>query len=407
MDISQEVRRQITAIESMAAEVVPRAELEQKLASSLREGRPLRVKYGIDPTNPRIHIGHLVPCRLLRLMQDLGHTAVLIVGDYTARIGDPTGRDAERPALSSSQVEQNARQYAEQLFTVVDRERAELHYQSSWFGSRALDSTLRLMASFSVAQMMSHETFRSRVDAGARLSLHELMYPVLQAYDSTEISADVEIGGTDQRFNCLCGRDLQRQRGETPQVVVTVPLLRGPDGTKMSKSRDNHISLGTPAPDVVGRIMSIPDELIEEYARLATTWPLQHKRSAIAALASGETHPRAAKLAVARNVAAFLCGPSEADAAVEEFDRVFSRKGHPESIPEHTLTQRAPLVVQVLVEAEMARSTSEARRLIQQGGVRMDGRRVVDIDERIELGSSASAVLRAGKRRFVRLRPSE
>ena len=291
MDIDREVQRQIDGITSRSEEIVPRDELAALLREAIGAGKPLRVKYGIDPTNPHVHIGHLVPCRLLRAMQDFGHTAVLIVGDYTARIGDPTGRNAERPPLSNEEVRTNAERYAEQLFTVVDESRAELHFQSSWFEGLALDEVLRLLASFSVAQMMAHETFRSRLDSGTRLSLHELLYPVLQAYDSLMVRAHVELGGTDQRFNCLCGRDLQRSAGERPQVVVTVPLLAGPDGRKMSKSTGNHIPLSLPPPQVVGRVMSIPDALLPDYVRLASAGIANGGKASCARSRTGRATP--------------------------------------------------------------------------------------------------------------------
>ena len=231
-----------TVLEAVLAEtysVVQEHELKEKLANSRRSGKPLRIKFGIDPTNPHIHIGHLVPCRKLRLFQDLGHTAVIIIGDYTAQIGDPTGRNKERTGLTAEEVQRNMALYTEQLFTVVDGDRAEVRYQSEWMQDVDLSETMKLNSRFSVAHLLSHDTFRTRLDAGRRLSLHELMYPVLQAYDSVMVDADMELGGSDQLFNCLCGRDLQRGLGEDPQVVITTPLLAGTDGDKMSKSLNN------------------------------------------------------------------------------------------------------------------------------------------------------------------------
>jgi tyrosyl-tRNA synthetase len=380
MNVEKEVQRQVDVVASRAAEIVPADELTGMLRTAIEEERPLRVKYGIDPTNPHVHIGHLVPCRVLRALQDLGHTAVLIVGDYTARIGDPTGRNTERPPLSEEEIRANTDRYAEQLFTVIDESSAELHYQSSWFSSVGLDDVLRLLASFSVAQMMAHETFRSRVDSGNRLSLHELLYPVLQAYDSLMIEADVEIGGTDQRFNCLCGRDLQRAAGKRPQVVVTVPLLMGSDGRKMSKSMDNHIPL-------------------------ATDWSLEERHAAVEALRSGSRHPRDAKLAVAEAIAAGLHGTAEAHRAVAEFERVFSRREVPAEMEELELPAGRMGIVDLLVEAGLAGSKSEARRLVAQGGVRVDGEPVGDHAVTIGLEAGSPRVLRVGKRRFLRVVP--
>lgn len=394
------VEEQLAIIAGQAEQIVPEEELAGKLAASRRDGRPLRVKYGIDPTNPHIHIGHLVPCRLLRTFQDLGHTAVLIVGDYTARIGDPTGRNAERPSLSEDEVRANAALYADQLFTVIRRDAAEIHFQSSWFASFGTDDLLRLLAGFSVAGMLSHETFRRRLESGNRLSLHELTYPALQAYDSVVVRADVEVGGSDQLFNCLCGRDLQRARGESPQVVVTVPLLKGTDGAKMSKSLDNHIPLSLPPEDVVGRIMSISDALLPDYIRYATDWSSE-ERKAYAARLSGE--PREVKLAVARRVAAGLHGEEAAAAAVQHFERVFSRRQPPADMPELVLDGAAARIVDILVLSGLAATNSEARRLVAQGGVRIDGLVVTDFEHQPIPSPDSPAVLQVGRRRFLRL----
>ncbi|MFW5742452.1 MAG: tyrosine--tRNA ligase [Spirochaetota bacterium] len=401
MDVARETQRQMDAIRARATEIVPEDELRTKLERALADGRPLRIKYGIDPTNPDIHIGHLVPCRLIRTFQELGHTAVLIVGDYTARIGDPTGRNAERPPLSEADVERNMELYAPQLFTVVDDARAELHYQSSWFGSLPLSDTLRLVASFSVAQMLAHETFRTRLNAGRRLSLHELLYPVLQAYDSLMVQADVEIGGTDQRFNCLCGRDLQREAGADPQVVVTVPLLRGPDGEKMSKSRDNHVPLSSTATETVGRIMSLPDELLEEYVRLATDWPESEREGAVRALRAGTANPRDLKLRVAAHIAAQLRGEDVAREAVAEFERVFSRREHPSEVARHALEEREWSIVDLLIAIGFVVSRSEGRRLVAQGGVRVNDRTVETHEERVAVRGEEAILVRAGRRRFA------
>ncbi len=403
MKPKDEARRQLAEIESIAHEIAPSEQLYELLLRSVASETPLRVKYGIDPTNPNIHIGHLVPCRLLRLFQELGHIAVLIVGDYTAQIGDPTGRNEERPVLSPERVRENARLYADQLYRVIDQDKSELHMQSSWYREMPLEQVLGLMSSFSVAQMMAHETFRSRQDRGERLSLHELMYPLLQAYDSVAIAADVEIGGTDQLFNCLCGRDLQRTIGEAPQVVVTVPLLSGPDGRKMSKSAGNHLPVNAPATEVVGKVMSIPDTLIQEYVNLATTWSPIEKATLVAALDPDGSNAKQTKTRIARNIAAFLCGAKEADAAIAEFDRVHSRGGIPRDLPSLELDTSGILIVDLLVSAKLAQSKSEARRLITQGGVQLDGERVTDLTHHLSPGPGSTVVLQVGKRRFLSL----
>ncbi len=399
--IETEVERQFQRIAGRADEIIPEAELKEKLKRSLESGRPLRVKYGIDPTIPHIHIGHLVPCRLIRGFQDLGHTAVLVIGDYTARIGDPTGRNAARPALSQDEVAENMHTYSDQLFRVVDPSAAEVVYQSSWFGDLPLSKTMRLLSQFSVAQIMAHETFRTRMDAGFRLSLHEIMYPVLQAYDSVMIDADVEIGGTDQRFNCLCGRDLQRDTGREPQVVVTVPLLIGSDGQKMSKSLNNHISVESTADQIVGRVMSIPDSLIEQYARLATDWTDARREAFVQELRAGCLHPMQAKLQVARSIAAQLRGEEASREAVAEFERVFSRRERPSAVERVELASGEYGLIALLSDLGLTTSRSEARRLVEQGGVRINEEAVADVRATIYVKRDERTLIRAGKRAFV------
>ncbi|TVQ22480.1 MAG: tyrosine--tRNA ligase [Spirochaetaceae bacterium] len=407
--IEQEVERQVAEIAGRADRIIPEDELRAKLRVAVAQGRPLRVKYGIDPTTPDVHIGHLVPCRVIRAFQDSGHTAVIIIGDYTARIGDPSGRNAERPPLSEADVARNMEHYAEQLFRVVDPDRAEVHRQSAWFGSMGLDQTLRLAARFSVAQMMAHETFRARLDSGNRLSIHELLYPALQAYDSVQIGADVEIGGSDQLFNCLCGRDLQRSHGVDAQVVVTVPLMRGTDGRKMSKSFGNHIPVDLPAPDVVGRTMSMPDNQIEELIALTTDWSAERRADTIARLRAEDASPRDLKLDIARSVATQLHGADAAAAAIDEFERVVSRGERPSEVARYTVRAATagvdpgpgPSIVDLLIECRLASSRSDARRLVEQRGVRVDGTVVESIDERVTLECDHPRLLQAGRRRFV------
>ena len=402
-EIDREVDRQVRSIAGRVAEIFPEAELRARIRQSILTSTPLRVKYGIDPTNPDIHIGHLVPCRVLRLFQDLGHKAVLIIGDYTARIGDPSGRNAERPGLSEHQVSDYMKLYTDQLFSVVDPDRAEVRYQSEWYADMSLDDTLRILAKFSVAQMLVHDTFRRRLDDGSRLSLHELVYPTLQAHDSVQVSADVEIGGTDQKFNCLCGRDMQRALSQSPQVVVTVPLLMGPDGQKMSKSLENHIPVSASARDVIGRVMSIPDELIEHYITLATDWTDARRAEALAKL-SGGANPRDVKLAVARTIADGLAGESDAEAAVNEFVSVFSRGALPADLAWLEVGVRRIGIIDLLACTGLASSKSEARRLVKQGGVRVDDRRVRGVDEEVIGESGDERIVRVGRRRFLGIR---
>jgi tyrosyl-tRNA synthetase len=401
MDPRREALSQLRAIKARAAEVIPEAALLAKLEASIRDSRPLRVKYGIDPTSPDIHLGHLVPCRALRAIQDLGHRAVLIVGDLTALIGDPSGRNAERPGLSADDVARNLARYAELLFSVIDESKAELHYQSEWFGGMGLQDALKLLASFSVAQMLAHETFRARMESGGRLSLHELAYPVLQVYDSVMIKADIEIGGTDQKFNCLCGRELQRARGEEPQVVLTVPLLMGMDGRKMGKSLGNHIALADAASDMVGKVMSIPDTLIGHYARLATSWGEARIREVDALLAGSEANPRDIKLGIAWEVVAMAHGVAAADAAVESFLAIHCRR---ERLPEPSRVElpRGTFQLDALIAAAgLAASKSDARRLIEQGSVKVGGERAARYEQMVRLEGPDPVSVTVGKRRHA------
>lgn len=402
--ISREVERQFEVITSRAAGIVPEDELRERLQSSIETDTPLRVKYGIDPTSPNVHIGHMVPCRIIRAFQDLGHRAVLIVGDYTARIGDPTGRNAERIPLSQDKIEENMAKYADQLFRVINKDSAELHYQSSWLADRKLDDLFSLLSRFSVAQMMAHETFRARLDQGARLSLHELVYPVLQAYDSIQVRADVEIGGTDQLFNCLCGRDLQRSLGQRPQIVISAPLLLGPDGRKMSKSFGNHISMNLEGRDIVGKVMSIPDKLLPQYVTLTTDWDDEKRRKALRDFDGGLIHPRDLKLAVAGNVAAQLVGDGAAKEAVDEFTGVFSRKERPSRVPCFNLGREKLSIIDALIATGLIGSKSEGRRLIAQGGVRVDTKKVLSHEECIDLREGGTRLLQVGKRRYAEIR---
>jgi len=401
-DVESEVRRQLEIITAGTAEVIPEDGLEKILARALKAQRPLRVKYGIDPTSPHVHIGHLVPCGKLRDFQDCGHTAVLVIGDYTARIGDPSGRDAERAPLSEDQVARNMKSYVDQLYRAVDPNRTEVRYQSEWFADMPLSDFVHLSARFSVAQLLAHETFRKRMEGDRRLSVHELLYPMMQAHDSVAIRADVEIGGTDQKFNCLCGRDLQKALGMASQVVLTVPLLMGSDGEKMSKSRDNHIPVSADAREMIGRIMAISDDLIPQYIMLASSWSREDRTALIHGFESGEEHPRGLKMRLARNIASRFHPPDRVAKAAREFQRVFAEGGAPDHIRIFRCDPDTPMD-RVLKAGGLAASTSEARRLISQGGVTVDGIRVNAFATPVGSLGAGSVILRVGRRRFVKV----
>ncbi|GIV89204.1 MAG: tyrosine--tRNA ligase [Chloroflexus sp.] len=389
MDLSELLSRGV-------AEVI----VESELRARLQSGTPLRLKQGFDPTKPDMHIGHAVGLRKLRAFQELGHQVVLIVGDWTAQIGDPSGRDETRARLSAAEVRANAETYMEQFFRVVDRQRTEVRWQSEWFGQFTLENALDLAGRFTLAQMLSHETFRKRYETGAPLTILELMYPMLQAYDSVAIRADVEFGGTDQKFNILAGRELMAQLGMTPQQVFLVPLIPGTDGRKMSKTFNNTVDIRMPPAEMYGRIMSMSDEVLPLYFEVLTDVPMAEIAEMKTAMATGQVNPRDLKMRLAREIVAQFHDPAAAAAAEAAFIRQFVERELPEDIPNFTL--EAPTgIVDVLVASGLAPSKSEARRLIDGGGVRVDGERVEGYTLTINPG--ANVVVQVGRRKFVRV----
>lgn len=373
--------------------------VEENFRRRLAAGKPLRLKMGFDPSKPDLHIGHAVGLRKLRQLQELGHTVVLIVGDWTAQIGDPSGRDESRVMLTPDEVQANAKTYMDQFFTIVDRARTEVRWQSEWFGKFTLADVFNLTSRFTFADMMEHETFDKRVKEGKPLSLMELMYPLLQAYDSIAIDADVEFGGTDQKFNILAGRQLQERLGKTPQEVFLVPLLVGTDGRKMSKSFGNTIDLKADPNDMYGKVMSLVDEVIIEYFRCVTDVPDAELVEMERALATHSVNPRDLKMRLAREIVTQFHGAEAARAAEAEFVRVFQQRELPSEMPTFTLTSAMP-IIDLLVTAGLASSRSEARRLVQQGGVRWNDTTIDQVDAVI---LPQEAVLRVGRRKFLRL----
>ena len=375
---------------------------EQGLRQRLDSGRPLRLKMGFDPSRPFLHVGHAVGIRKLRQFQELGHQVILIVGDWTAQIGDPSGKDESRPMLTAEQVQENAKTYMDQFFMLVDRSRTEVRWQSEWFGKFTLGDVYRIARQFTLAEMLEHETFEKRFRAGLPLTLIELLYPTLQGYDSIPIQADVEFGGMDQKFNILAGRKLQERFGQIPQEVFLVPLLLAPDGGRqMSKSLGNTIDLLAEPNDMFGKVMSITDAVLLDYFRLATDVPDKDLAEMQQALAAGSVNPRDLKLQLARDIVTQFRGPEAARQAEAEFIRVFSRRELPTEMETHVLRQPTSLV-DLLVVVGFAPSKSEARRLIQQGGVRLDEDKLDQVDAVI---TPRAGVLSVGRRKFVRLAP--
>ena len=367
--------------------------VEDHLRARLERGDRLRVKLGLDPTAPDLHVGHLVVLDVLRAFQDGGHTVVLIIGDYTAMIGDPSGRSETRPMLTEEQVAANAETYFQQVDLVLDRSKIEVRHNSEWLAAMSAADVLRLMAKATLQQVLQREDFADRMKSGAAIGAHEILYPFSQAYDSVAVEADVEIGGTDQLFNLLFGREIQKSFGQEPQDIAVFPLLEGTDGEqKMSKSLGNYIGLAEPPEEIYGKTMSIPDRLIERYVRLVSGLDPEEQAGVLA------MKPRDGKAALARQLVNRLHGEEAARRAEEDFDLKFRKHEIPEEIEERTVADPNELVA-VLVETGLRSSRGDARRLIEQGGVRINGQKA-DVDAKLKDGD----VLQAGKRRFVRIR---
>lgn len=388
-------------------ESFPENELLARLKRAVTTRRPLRVKLGVDPTAKELHLGHLVPVLKLRQFQELGHKAVLIIGDYTATVGDPSGRNKTRPQLSHGQVMEFARTYQDQVFRILDPALTEVVYNGAWFSRLEFSEVIRLLSKMTLARMLEREDFHNRFAAELPISLHELVYPLMQGYDSVAIRADVELGGTDQKFNILVGRDLQREAGLEPQVGVSVPILLGTDGVeKMSKSLGNTIAIDDPAAEKYGKVMSIPDTLMKMYFELLTEVPLDEVGALMRGVESGEAHPRDVKRRLAREVVSRFDGPGAVAEAEARFDRVFTQREAPDDVPDFQLNP-AELrdgkiwIARLIVQAGLASSNGEARRLVVQGGVRLAGEPVTDPD--LDWQPEPGVILKVGRRKFVRV----
>lgn len=383
---------------------------EEALLAKLSLGRPLRIKLGLDPTAPDIHIGNAIVLQKLRQFQDLGHEAILVIGDFTGLIGDPSGKSETRPALSPAEIEQNAKTYRDQYSLILDPSRARVVFNSQWLGPMKFYDVITLASRTTVHRILERDDFAKRYTERLPIHLHELLYPLCQAYDSVAIEADVELGGTDQKFNNLMGRELQRELGQDPQVVVLTPLLPGLDGVqKMSKSLGNAIGITDPPNEMYGKVMSLPDELMIPYFEYCTLAPLDEVRAIAARLSSGELHPRDVKKRLAREITARYHGDAAARGAEAEFERVFAARELPEEIaevdfPRDRLRKGMVRLIHLLVELGLADSNAEARRLVSQGGVTLDGKRInQDVDVAVHDGS----LVRVGRRRFARVRLTE
>ena len=395
------IKEQIDLILRGTEEVIPVEELERKLKNSLADGKPLKVKCGCDPSRPDLHIGHAVVLRKLRHFQDLGHKAILLIGDFTAMIGDPTGRNNTRPQLTMSETRENSKSYIEQAAVILSENNMNIVYNSQWLDKMDFSDVIRLASKYTVARMLERDDFTKRYKDGVPIAVHEFLYPLAQGYDSVHLSADVELGGTDQKFNLLVGRDLQKEAGQEPQVIITTPILEGTDGVeKMSKSYDNYIGITDSPDDQYGRTLSIPDEIISRYFEFATEVTSTELEEINNDLKRGISNPRDLKRRLAREIVTIYHNKQAAKTAEMNFDTIFISKDEPDDMPEYKLSQPEKLV-SVMVNNDMISSNGEGRRLISQGGVKINKEKVDDIHTTLEPGEAM--VIKIGKRKFLRI----
>jgi tyrosyl-tRNA synthetase len=408
-DIESEAKRQLAILKARCVDLLVEDELYRKLCRSLHARVPLRVKLGLDPTAPDLHIGHTVVIHKLREFQALGHDVIFLIGDFTGMIGDPTGRSETRKPLTEDQIQQNAETYKRQIFKILDPERTVIDYNSRWGKTLGSEGIIKLAAQYTVARMLERDDFQKRFAEGRPISIHEFLYPLLQGYDSVALKADVELGGTDQKFNLLVGRELQREAGQEPQVIMTLPILEGLDGTqKMSKSLGNYIGIDEAPQTMFGKAMSIPDALIARYMELATAIPREDIRGVEASLAQGTTNPRDAKVRLAKALVAQYHSAAEADEAARWFAQTFSAREFPEDAEVVKLdkalleTDGRVWIIRVIIFCGKGTiSSSEASRLVRQGGVKLDGEVITDRDARLTLDRERR--LQVGKRRFFKV----
>ena len=399
------LNEQMDIIRRGVAEIVPEEALVQKIEKSLRTQVPLKIKLGCDPSRPDLHLGHSVVLRKLRQFQDLGHQAILIVGDFTGMIGDPSGKSKTRPPLTIDETRKNGQSYFEQATKILSAKKIQMLYNSEWLGKMNFADVIGLASRYTVARMLERDEFEKRYKAGEPISVHEFLYPLAQAMDSVAIEADVELGGTDQKFNLLVGRDIQREYRLEPQVAIMLPILPGTDGIeKMSKSLDNYIGIDESAKEIFGKTLSIPDKLIYEYFVLTTNVSLAELQEIKAQLDNPKTNPRDLKRRLARELVTLYQSEEAALAAQEEFDRIFVKKDLPDEIPEIIIAtdNGAISIIKLLTETKLVSSNGEARRMIEQGGVSVDGERIADDKAKIPIHDGT--IVKVGKRKFVRIR---
>ncbi len=402
------VNEQMDVIKRGVVDLLPEDELVKKIERSIKENKPLIAKLGCDPSRPDLHLGHTVVLRKLRQFQELGHQVILIVGDFTGMIGDPSGKNETRPALSLEETRRNGQSYYEQASKVLDPTRAKISYNSEWLGKMSFEDVIKLASKYTVARMLERDEFEKRYKGGEPISIHEFLYPLAQAMDSVAIKSDIELGGTDQRFNLLVGRDVQREYGQEPQIILTMPILPGTDGKqKMSKSLDNYIGISETPSQIYGKTLSIPDNVMYDYFELATTVSKQELVEIKATLADPSKNPRDLKRRLAREFVTLYYSADDALKAEQEFDRVFVQKDVPDDLQDFTPDTDAAAcwIVKLITESGLAPSNGEARRLVKEGAVSIDGEKVTNPDAEIAL--DAPKVLKVGKRRFIRIVPKQ
>ncbi len=399
-----DIEKSLELIRRGSVEIISEEELKKKLEKAIKEKRPLRVKAGFDPTAPDLHLGHTVLIQKMRHFQELGHQVIFLIGDFTGLIGDPTGKSETRPPLTPEQVQENAATYKEQIFKILDEDKTEIAFNSKWMNKMASIDMIRLCAKYTVARMLEREDFKQRFQQQRPIAIHEFIYPLIQGYDSVALEADVELGGTDQTFNLLVGRHIQKEYGQEPQVVITMPLLEGLDGiNKMSKSLGNYVGITEEPDSMFGKLMSISDELMFRYYELLSSRSLDEIEQLKRGVEKGSVHPKDAKAQLAYELVARYHGEEAAKKARERFEAQFSKGQVPEDVPEHPLptdSEQKIFLPRLLKEAGLVKSTSEARRLIKQGAVSLNGTKLRQ--EEIDRPGSG-AILKVGKRRYLRL----
>jgi len=407
------VEEQLAYLRKGCVDLIQEDELRAKIGRSLREKKPLTVKVGFDPTAPDIHLGHTVLLRKMKHFQDLGHDVVFLIGDFTGLIGDPSGRSATRPAMTREEILKNAETYKAQIYKILSRERTIIDFNSRWLGKLSSFEIIQLTAKYTVARLLERDDFAKRLKEGIPVSVHEILYPLMQAYDSVALRADVELGGTDQKFNLLVGRDIQREFQQEPQIVMTMPLLEGLDGVeKMSKSLGNYVGITDPAKDMFGKIMSISDPLMYRYYELLTDVPLTQLEAWKRQAEEGKVNPRDLKADLAKSIISDFWGKEEAEAAALEFDRVHKQKEVPANleitiVENIKISDRAEIqvkrpLINIMMNMEIFPSRGEAKRVIQQGGVYLDGERITDINYQVNIGDGQEHVLKVGNRKFFK-----